>query len=346
MLGGLLALIAGAGVFAFLRRMSSGVYAGPVSDHFDGTHFVGPYAVPSNGTTAFWRWQMTRDKAQWPAHLPNARADKPPPRVESGARVSVIGHASHLIQAGGLNILVDPVWSERVSPLSFAGGAVRVRAPGIVFDDLPKIDAVLITHGHYDHLDVATLARLVARDAPRIVAPLGHGATIKRAAPDANVTMLDWHDRVTLSDRVAATLTPAQHWTARGLYDRNKALWGGYVVETPAGKIFHVTDTGYHDTLFKETRDRYGPFRLAIIPIGAYEPRWFMRRQHVNPEEAVRLLQDCGAQLALAQHFGVFQLTDEAIDAPVIALREACNAAGIPHDKFVVPEPGSVVELS
>ena len=178
MLGGLLALIAGAGVFAFLRRMSSGVYAGPVSDHFDGTHFVGPYAVPSNGTTAFWRWQMTRDKAQWPAHLPNARADKPPPRVESGARVSVIGHASHLIQAGGLSILIDPVWSERCSPVSFAGPK-RVNAPGIAFAALPPIDVVLVSHCHYDHLDVDTLSRLAAAHPARVVTPLGNDTIMK-----------------------------------------------------------------------------------------------------------------------------------------------------------------------
>jgi len=163
--------------------------------------------------------------------------------------------------------------------------------------------------------------------------------------PSAKATSLDWHQRVELNDRVTIALTPAKHWTARGLYDRNKALWGSFVIETPAGKIFHVTDTGYDGTLFKEMRERYGPFRLALIPIGAYEPRWFMQRQHVNPEEAVRLFQDCGAERALAQHFGVFQLTDEAIDTPVVALRAACDAAGIRHERFIVPEPGSVVEL-
>ena len=318
-----------------------------MSDHFDGTHFVGPYAV--RRATGRWRsgaGNSPRDKAKWPEHVPNPPSDKPPQRVEAGIRASFVGHASHLIQAGGLNILIDPVWAERASPFSFAGGAKRVRAPGIAFDDLPKIDAVLITHGHYDHLDTETLARLVERDAPRIIAPLGHETTIKRANVAANVTSLDWHDRLVLSERVAVTLVPAKHWTARGLHDRNKALWASFVIETPAGKIYHVTDTGYHDTLFKETRDRYGPFRLAIIPIGAYEPRWFMQRQHVNPQEAVQLFQDCGAPLALAQHFGMFQLTDEAYDEPVEALRAACNTAGIPHERFVVPEPGSVLEIS
>ena len=344
MLGSLIALIAAGGIFAFLRRMSSGVYAGPVSDHFDGTHFTGPYAVPSNGTLAFWKWQFTAERAKWPEHIENAYSDKPPAKVESGIRVSVVGHASHLIQVGGLNILIDPVWSDRASPVSFAGPK-RVRAPGIAFDDLPKIDAVLITHGHYDHLDVETLAKLSARDNPRFIAPLGNDATIRQGGVGGRITALDWHERVTLGDGIAATLVPTQHWTARGLFDRNKALWGGFVIETPAGRVYHITDTGYHETLFKETRDRYGPFKLAIIPIGAYEPRWFMHRQHVNPQESVRVFQDCGAPLALAHHHGTFQLTDEAIDAPVVALRAACAAAQIAADTFRVLEPGQTLEL-
>src|SRR5262249_11094353 len=149
-------------------------------------------------------------------------------------------------------------------------------------------------------LDVATIARLVERDAPRIVAPLGHDGTIRQAAPAAVVSTLDWHDRSILSDKLAVTLIPTKHWTARGLFDRNKALWGGYVIETPAGRICHIADTGYHQTLFHELRDRYGPFKLAFIPIGAYEPRWFMREQHCNPEEAVQVFRECGAERALA----------------------------------------------
>jgi L-ascorbate metabolism protein UlaG (beta-lactamase superfamily) len=338
------AILASGGVVGWLKRMSSGVYTGPVSDHFDGTRFVGPYAVEGNGTLAFWRWQLTKERAKWPEWVENRPAAKPLVRVDDGIRVTFVGHASFLIQTGALNILIDPVWSEQASPVSFAGPK-RVRPPGIAFDDLPLIDVVLITHGHYDHLDVPTLELLAQRGRPHIVAPLGHEATIRQGDDAANVTVLDWHDSATLNDKIKVTLVPTQHWTARGLYDRNKALWGGYIIETPGGRVYHVTDTGYHDTLFHETRHRYGPFALAIIPVGAYEPRWFMQRQHVNPEEAVRVFQDCGAPLALAHHFGTFQLTDEAIDAPLEALRAACAEKGIVADTFRVLDPGEVLEI-
>ena len=167
----------------------------------------------------------------------------------------------------------------------------------------------------------------------------------RKSVPGAAVATLDWHDRVVLNDKAAITLVPARHWSARGLYDRNRALWGGYVIETPAGRIYYCTDTGYHETLFHETRERYGPFKLAIIPIGAYEPRWFMREQHVNPEEAVQVFQDCGAELALGSHFGTFQLTDEGFDEPVMRLRAACAAQGIGTEKFRALEPGQFIAL-
>lgn len=344
-IGGLAVLFAAGGVVGFLKRMSSGVYTGPVSDHFDGTHFTGPYAVKGQGSLALWKWRFTRDAATWPAWVELKQTDKPPPRVDNGVRVSFVGHASFLIQAAGLNILVDPVWANRVSPFSFAGGATRVHSPGIAFDDLPKIDVVLVTHGHYDHLDVETLGRLEKRDRPRIFAPLGHNATITQSLPSAAVASLDWHDRAGLNDKAAITLVPAKHWTARGLYDRNRALWGGYVIETPAGRIYYCTDTGYHETLFRETRERYGPFKLAIIPVGAYEPRWFMREQHINPEEAVQIFQECAPELAIGSHFGTFQLTDEAIDEPVTRLRSACAAKGIAAEKFRALEPGQFIEV-
>ena len=203
---------------------------------------------------------------------------------------------------------------------------------------------MLVSHGHYDHLDVATLSRIAREHGARVITPLG----TRPCARDKSIRAeaYDWHDRVTLNRDVTVTLVPTRHWSARGLFDRNKALWASFVIETPRGRIYHVGDSGYGDGHhFRSAGARYGPLRLAILPIGAYEPRWFMRDQHINPEEAVRALRDCGAELALAHHHGTFQLTDEAIDAPVRALAEALARADVAPEKFRVLRPGQILEL-
>jgi L-ascorbate metabolism protein UlaG (beta-lactamase superfamily) len=179
-----------------------------------------------------------------------------------------------------------------------------------------------------------------------VITPLGNDITMRNADPAIKAEAFDWHERVALGQDVAATLVPTRHWSARGLFDRNKALWASFVLETPAGKIYIVCDSGYGDGgHFRRVADRYGPLRLAILPIGSYEPRWFMRDQHMNPSDAVKALADCGAEKALAHHHGTFQLTDEAIDAPALALAEALDASGIPPERFVALKPGQVVEI-
>jgi L-ascorbate metabolism protein UlaG (beta-lactamase superfamily) len=329
---------------AWMSRMKT--YAGPVSDHFNGTHFFDPDGASPKPLWKVLRWQMTKQAAKWPEWAPSPCADTPPPRVTgAGARLSFVGHASWLIQTAGLNILVDPVWSQRCSPFAFAGPK-RVNDPGIVFDKLPPIDAVLVSHGHYDHLDVATLSRLTAKFSPRVVTALGNDVTMRDADSAIRAEGFDWGDRIELGNGVAVTLVATRHWTARGLFDRNKSLWASFVLETPAGKIYIVCDSGYGDGRhFRRVREAHGPLRAAILPIGAYEPRWFMRDQHMNPEDAVKALADCGAPVALAHHHGTFQLTDEAIDAPVQALGVALDAASVPRDKFVVLKPGQVMEI-
>ena len=183
--------------------------------------------------------------------------------------------------------------------------------PGVAFDALPPIDAVLVSHCHYDHLDVATLSQLAAAHGCRVVTPLGNDTIMRDHDPSIRVEAHDWGDRVELGPGVAVTLVPMRHWAARHLLDRNKALWAAFVIETPAGRIYHIADSGYGDGAhFRSARERHGPFRLAVLPIGAYEPRWFMSEQHINPEESVKAFRDCGAELALAHHHGTVQLTE------------------------------------
>jgi L-ascorbate metabolism protein UlaG (beta-lactamase superfamily) len=321
-------------------------YDGPVSDHFDGTRFFDPHGVEPKRLTDLLRWWAAGGKSEWPAWRPYPNSDRPPARVEGAAwRISFVGHATLLIQTGGLNILTDPVWSERASPFTFAGPK-RVNAPGIAFEALPPIDVVLVSHGHYDHLDVATLSRLAAAHRPRVITPLGNDTIMRNHDPAIRADGFDWGDRVALGTGMAVTLAPMRHWTARTFLDRNKALWAAFVLETPAGRIYLVGDSGYGDGHhFRAARDRHGPFRLAVLPIGAYEPRWFMQDQHMNPAESVRAFRECGAELALAHHFGTFHLTDEAIDAPEAALKEALAGAGIAPEQFRALKPGEVWQL-
>jgi len=331
---------------AAARSAFLGYYDGPASNHFDGARFIDPHGVAPKSLRDLLRWWASRSStAAWAPDQPASLADHPPVHVRSGWRISFVGHASLLFQSANLNILIDPVWSERVSPVSFVGPR-RFNAPGIAFGALPPIDVVLVSHSHYDHLDLPTLSRLAAAHRPRIITPLGNDTIIRSHDPGIAVEAYDWGDRVTLDEHHAVTLAPMRHWSARNLFDRNKALWAAFIVETPAGRFYHVGDSGYgtgHH--FRAAREQHGPFRLAILPIGAYEPRWFMSDQHMNPEDAVKAFLDTGAEFALAHHFGTFQLTDEPIDAPERALAAARDAAAIPAERFRALKPGQVWEL-
>ena len=343
--GGLAALGAIAGLFG-LRSATTRYYDGPVSDHFDGTRFFDPNGSAPKSFADQWRWWRNGERKQWPDWAPSPYSDRPPERVAGPEwRISYVGHASLLIQTAGLNMLIDPVWSERVSPVSFAGPK-RHNDPGIPFEALPPIDVVLVSHCHYDHLDVATLSRLHAAHRPRVITPLGNDTIMRDHDSAIRAEAFDWHQHVELGPDVAVTLAPMRHWSARGLTDRNKALWAAFIIETPAGRIYHVGDSGYGDgTHFRDARDRYGPFRMAILPFGAYEPRWFMRDQHMNPQEATTAFLALGAELGLGHHYGTFQLTDEAIDAPARALDLARVDANIELDRFRRLQPGEVWDV-
>ena len=319
--------------------MSNRYYQGPVSDHFDGTRFFNPCQPSTDRTLAqMLRWKVAGGAAKWPTFVPVTPV-RPDARV-AGLRVTVVGHASMLIQAAGLNLLTDPVWSERASPVRFAGPR-RVTSPGIAFGDLPPIDAVLLSHCHYDHLDVDTLRRLRTAHDPLFAMPLGNDTIVRAAVPGARIAVADWHGRIALGERAATTLTRANHWSARWPSDARMALWAGHWIDTGAGSVWFAGDTGYGDgAIFRDLRARHGACDLALIPIGAYEPRWFMAAQHVNPDEAVRILLDVEARRAIGIHWGTFQLTDEARDAPVEALAAALAATGIAPERFVAGVAG------
>lgn len=234
-------------------------------------------------------------------------------------RVTLVNHSTVLLQQNGLHILTDPIWSKRCSPFRWIGPR-RHRAPGVRWEDLPRIDIVLISHNHYDHLDIPTLRRLVRRRECQFVAPKRVARTMK-AAGARKVHELDWGESVQLGG-AAIHCVPAMHFSARGLFDRNRALWCGYVIETAGRTVYFAGDTGF-GIHFAQIRERFGEPRLALLPIGAYKPRWFMSAVHMAPDEAVRAHELLGAKNSIAIHHGTFQLGDEGIDTPKMRL-SAC----------------------
>lgn len=331
-----------AALLALTGCFSAPTYQGPPSDHFDGEVFRNRVESP-RGFTRFLKWQSTRRPVVWPAWREATPGPPPPRRVDGDAlRVTFVNHATVLIQTAGLNIITDPVWSHRVSPVSWIGPA-RIRVPGIRFDDLPPIDAILISHNHYDHLDVPTLRRLVERDTPRIFAGLGTGALFDQEGL-GGWTDLDWWQSAQLSERVSVVATPGQHFSGRGLSDGSGVLWAGFVLRTPGGAIYFAGDTGMGPH-FGEIRQRFGAPRLAILPIGAYTPRWFMAPVHVSPEQAVEAHRILGARLSVAIHFGTFPLADEGPDTPIRDLAMARSAQGVSSERFRVLDFGQGLDV-
>ena len=312
----------------------------PLSTHYDGKHFNNTNGSDkAAGDIAKFLWQSLWSEKPWPKTVDNASADPLVARVTDGIRVTYINHATVLIQAAGLNILTDPVWSKRVSPVTFAGPK-RVRAPGVSIDALPEIDLILVSHNHYDHLDTASLKKLRAQQEkePVIVSGLGNAKLLKKQGYPSALE-LDWGEHVSVGP-ATVHFVECQHRSGRGVTDQMKTLWGSFVVETPAGNLYFAGDTGYSPH-FKKQGERYGPFALSLLPIGAYEPRWFMKDIHLNPEEAVQAHQDLNSQQSLGIHFGVFQLTWETIDQPVIDLEHALRQQQVPQTAFWVMEPGA-----
>ena len=303
-------------IFFVACSRSSGV---PMSDHFNGETFFNP-GHPDENT--FWdvlKWKWTSKTTPWPEWVENK--SYPAPVLPEGKRAifTFVNHATFLILTSGLTVLTDPVFSERVSPVPFVGPK-RHRAPGIEFENLPAIDVVVISHSHYDHMDKESLQRLDGKFHPLFIVPLKNRELLLSWGLE-NVVELDWWQEQKVKG-TTVTLCPALHWSNRTPWDRNERLWGSYMISSEEIKIYFGGDTGYGEH-FRDIRMRLGAPDVSLLPIGAYEPRWFMKLHHINPEEAVRAHEVLGAGHSLGMHFGTFQLTDEGIDAPVKALKEA-----------------------
>jgi L-ascorbate metabolism protein UlaG (beta-lactamase superfamily) len=298
------------------------------SDHHDGRRFVNPTGAAGQPFSAVPR-MLLEPRTPWPSSV-----DEPPrtpPALDGAAAVvTFIGHSTFLIQTAAGNILTDPMYSLRAGPLNVFGPR-RVRQPAVRFDDLPSISIVLLSHNHYDHCDLRTLGMLAERFDPLVVTPLRNGALV-RSSGIRRVEELDWWQEAKTS-ALPIALTPAQHFSARGPLDRNRALWSGFMLAAGGARIYFAGDTAYAP-FFRDVRQRLGPIDLALLPIGAYEPRWFMQAVHMNPAEAVQAHLDLEASGSVGMHFGTFQLTTEGIDEPLRALEDARRAKGIPPSRF------------
>lgn len=320
---------------------SAPVYQGPVSDHFDGRKFNNPGGIQPMGFKSLFKWMRTRQKGEWKELKNVPFGPKPAGKVEGDSiTVTFINHSTFLIQAYGLNILTDPVWSEYASPVSFAGPH-RMRPPGIRFEDLPAINIILLTHNHYDHLDIQTLKRLFVKSEPKIYCPLGVGLYLKNEGI-SNIIEMDWWNETGIEGGLSLLCTPAQHFSGRGMFDRDRTLWCGFAMKTDKGSIYYSGDTGYGD-FFNEIARRISPIRLSFLPIGAFKPQWFMSSIHTSPEDAVRIHKILKSPKSIGMHFGTFPLADDGMDEPEITLKSVLKKEGIPEEEFVVPEEGKKI---
>lgn len=269
------------------------------------------------------KWSLQRPKNNFPKWVENTSTPQLPSKIEEKeVYVTFINHVTYLLQFPGKTILFDPVFCESVSPVKFTGFN-RVRRPGLELNDLPPIDVVTVSHNHFDHMDLDSLKTIYQKFRPLFVVPLGNGHYFEKFGSDVKVVELDWWQEHCFNG-LKIYLTPAQHWSARGLFDRRKELWGGFVLETDnENKIYFMGDSGFSETMFSAIQEKFGSFDLSFIPIGAYEPRWFMKAVHLNPEEAVKSHIMIKSKFSIGMHFGTFNLTDEKFEQPPIDLNAA-----------------------
>lgn len=302
---------------AFGFSISAPGYTGNSTTNFDGTKFINREGYDNKGFFDMIKWITNREPGTW---TEKTAADVvfgeiPAEKISDSTQViTYINHSTFLIQTNGLNLITDPVYSERVSPVSFAGPK-RMRPPGIHFDDLPKLDIVMISHNHYDHLDINTLKKIQKHFDPLFITPLGVDLYLQKKGISKTVS-LNWWQTHKVNNEISISVVEAQHFSSRGLFDRDKTLWAGFVIESNNGNIYFAGDTGYND-FFKKIGEEYFPIKTAIIPIGAYIPRWFMGPVHVDPKQALQIHKEVGAELSIGMHYGTFPLADDGEMDPI-----------------------------
>ncbi|MBF0361728.1 MAG: MBL fold metallo-hydrolase [Oligoflexia bacterium] len=313
------------------------------SDHYDGHTFFN--LKNNNVDKGFFdiiKWRFTSSKIKWPEfvsdnHRPQIKDVK---EIRSNeVYVTYINHASHLIQLKDINILTDPLFSSRASPFSWIGPK-RVRAAGILIEELPNIDLVLISHNHFDHLDQPSIKQLIYKFNPTFIVPIGNKQYIEEMG-SKKIIELDWWQTTSQKD-INIVVVPAQHWSLRFPGSRNKALWSGFIIESAKIKILFSGDCGYSNT-FKDIKEKFGQIDISIIPIGSYSPRWFMQVQHMDPEDAVKAHIDLNSNLSIANHYGTFQLSDEGIDDPIKELKIQLKKYNIADNLFLTPKNGETL---
>ncbi len=314
------------------------------SDHFDGRRYYNP-SIPYRTLWDVVRWRWKRKVKPWPFVPVEQQKVQQERTGEEECIVTFINHSTVLIQLSGWNILTDPIWSKRASPFSWIGPK-RITLPGVKFEDLPPIDIVLLSHNHYDHMDIPTLQRLYKEHEPVFFVPKGNLSYLRSKGIKKQVKELDWWDQVDFSLNEHLYFVPSQHFSARGILDRNKTLWGGFVIKKSKQVIYFAGDTGFNASYFEEIKSRLGSPTLSLLPIGAFEPRGFMHHVHLSPEDAVKAHLILGSKQSMAIHFGTFQLADEDLHAPIQELKRSLKNHHLPLEKFWVLNPGESREVN
>lgn len=314
-----------------------------MSDHFNGETFINQ-RIENFSVIDVLLWKAGNDRQVWQIVTKNRYEDVPPARVANHKlNVTFVNHATVLLQYDGINVLTDPVWSNRISPVSFIGPH-RKRKPGIKFEDLPPIDVVVLSHNHYDHMDMPTLKKLKKDHDPLFIVPLGNKKLMDKKGLTKNVE-LDWWDEYYYKEEHKITLVPAEHFSMRGLCDRNTTLWGGYMLESRKGNIFFAGDTGFSDH-FQEIKDRFGEIYFSLIPIAPIEPRWLMEGVHLSPEEAVKAHLILKSKKSMGIHFGTFQQADDPQTLAIELLRKALIKYNVGPQEFMLLPHGKLYDMN